>query len=727
MHNHEINLNVSDGDGNTALHVASKFGHISCIKVLVENEVDLTAQNHLGHKPADAARAFSHTACFEYLTALETSLLLAYEVSSLEEELHNVRMETFELKKHYKDVLSCARKSLKEKEELGTELKLLRTHINQFNEYVVSEVQVLKQDSTFDDKEKSTSRNEDKQNLLENLIEQYDNIQCQLQESYNRCCSKSALAEREAKILAADEKWRKIKSRMGHSVNPCRKPIAILNEILGQVYCRSSNVRFEELGHLSTSESSLTSLGSASVICEKLVPHKPMVDKTPTKTKVCHFQKRRGEQTGELKRVSSVPSIPGPAMPSSRESPFLVKLLGNQLPVKSESSTKSEKPAKDDKQDEIDSNICTNRLECSVMSKASDSPSLKNCDTFNEELPPSPITEPQHTLLSSQPDLIKETKDVRAWESSSKNPGTNRTGICDWISEDYKADLLRNEVPPVPHPRINRSSDGFPYAPKRRGFLHKFAIRWPSKRKDIKPHNDHNEITPEDFKETYLARNDNDKRTSADTISIATTKDGSVKSSNKDYTESERDKVYEMVKADNTKTDSQTNERMQKYDGSTSGGETSIITLSDLAESQSCSAIFQLPLASKNLNTPNNANHTSTSSSKAKNITRLDFAALRAGGFPLWKTVTGSVDLLPDSSTVSRMSPAPSEVSKTESALFPPPSDLSHTESIRHSHQLGKIEEVGSRDAIKIALKVRQKQETLVSTKEEVVQGHNQM
>lgn len=69
-------------------------------------------------------------------------------------------------------------------------------------------------------------------------------------------------------------------------------------------------------------------------------------------------------------------------------------------------------------------------------------------------------------------------------------------------------------------------------------------------------------------------------------------------------------------------------------------------------------------------------------------------AASAAAGFPLHKSSSLSTDLLsPDSLAAGRLSPAPSEISKTESALSPP-SDVSKTESTRHLNQLEKIEEI---------------------------------
>ncbi|GIZ02448.1 synphilin-1, partial [Caerostris extrusa] len=91
------------------------------------------------------------------------------------------------------------------------------------------------------------------------------------------------------------------------------------------------------------------------------------------------------------------------------------------------------------------------------------------------------------------------------------------------------------------------------------------------------------------------------------------------------------------------------------------------------------------------------------SSVPASSASRIDSPLRGEENFPLNKSSSASTEMLSalDSSTAGRQSPAPSEVSKTESALSPP-SDVSKTESTRYLSQLGKIEESGHLTAIKI-------------------------
>lgn len=65
-----MDLNQSDYDGRTALHLAAAEGHLDCVKFLVEHGslISVDPLDRWGNAPIDDAEAFDHLDVVKYLT-----------------------------------------------------------------------------------------------------------------------------------------------------------------------------------------------------------------------------------------------------------------------------------------------------------------------------------------------------------------------------------------------------------------------------------------------------------------------------------------------------------------------------------------------------------------------------------------------------------------------------------------------------------------------------------
>ncbi|KAK4304414.1 hypothetical protein Pmani_023640 [Petrolisthes manimaculis] len=287
---------------------------------------------------------------------------------------------------------------------------------------------------------------------------------------------------------------------------------------------------------------------------------------------------------------------------------------------------------------------------------------------------------------------------------------------------------------------------------KRKGFLHKFSIkpRWPSKRK-VKTVRKVPEISARDFQETYGVREST--LSLADTDAHTTTESNT--SSSQEYSNSsEESSIGKPTTSTTTITSSTTNtstitsrvsdlpeaeaarHRSRSGDtGSASVASSSVgapppsppplptrrkllaeevtspsppsspavpelTSLEDGLPPVPEEATLKLGGEARSLATSEDSGivaRPASSASKSDSVSRPESSSSSfppfKSDFPLQKGFALTQDLLPtpDSSTAGRMSPAPSEVSKTESALSPPShaSDVSKSESARQL-SLGK-------------------------------------
>ncbi|XP_041042803.1 synphilin-1 [Carcharodon carcharias] len=97
MQEQGISLDEVDQYGNTAAHVATQHGHLSCLQTLVEYGANVTIQNQDGEKPSQSAERHGHTTCSRYLVVVETCMSLASQVVKLTKQLKEQTAEQVNL------------------------------------------------------------------------------------------------------------------------------------------------------------------------------------------------------------------------------------------------------------------------------------------------------------------------------------------------------------------------------------------------------------------------------------------------------------------------------------------------------------------------------------------------------------------------------------------------------------------------------------------------------
>lgn len=404
----------------------------------------------------------------------------------------------------------------------------------------------------------------------------------------------------------------------------------------------------------------------------------------------------------------------------------------------------------------------------------SDSPSKSNShfssektkQTTNEPENNSPEIENKETdeslnsnMASEPPDLIKGTHRKKLPTSSDrekklKDPNLDNNDNPNLSAEDsesLEADHSFSSATDVPECPVSSNCDTnhSTTTVKKKSFLLKFALRgrWPSKttpRPSLK-----NEISPEEFRETYSRTSVAEPVSASQIVSADCSKESNLKKNLSCKAESEK-----MTSVEQDTSISVSNEKLNDND---KGGIFTVPQVSDVVnqtllrsrrgllpprrdpppappinlrddEQSQANSDDDMSVSIQKSCISSCADDCLTSSvslqhsflgsrssdlwhSDTKSLFRPASSASRVGSlnrgdenYSLNKSSSASTEMLSalDSSTAGRQSPAPSEVSKTESALSPP-SDVSKTESTRYLSQLCKIEESGHLTTINVS------------------------
>nr|XP_057926451.1 synphilin-1 [Doryrhamphus excisus] len=99
MQEQAISLDEVDHNGNTGVHVAAQYGHLTCIQTLVEYGSNVTVHNQQGERPSQVAERQGHSTCARYLVVVETCMSLASQVVKLTKQLSEQAAEKLMLQK----------------------------------------------------------------------------------------------------------------------------------------------------------------------------------------------------------------------------------------------------------------------------------------------------------------------------------------------------------------------------------------------------------------------------------------------------------------------------------------------------------------------------------------------------------------------------------------------------------------------------------------------------
>ncbi|XP_077996804.1 uncharacterized protein LOC144450110 [Glandiceps talaboti] len=104
MQTQDLSIDITDCHGNTAAHLAAKYGHLSCLQTLVEFNADVTAINKKGHTPCKVAANHHHDTSAQFLIVVESCILLAEQVTNYRKDLREVKQENLVLRSRLDDL-----------------------------------------------------------------------------------------------------------------------------------------------------------------------------------------------------------------------------------------------------------------------------------------------------------------------------------------------------------------------------------------------------------------------------------------------------------------------------------------------------------------------------------------------------------------------------------------------------------------------------------------------
>ncbi|XP_033974015.1 synphilin-1 [Trematomus bernacchii] len=105
MQEQAISLDEVDQNGNSAVHVAAQYGHLTCIQTLVEYGSNVTFQNQQGERASQSAERQGHTTCARYLVVVETCMSLASQVVKLTKQLNEQATDRITLQKQLQGLM----------------------------------------------------------------------------------------------------------------------------------------------------------------------------------------------------------------------------------------------------------------------------------------------------------------------------------------------------------------------------------------------------------------------------------------------------------------------------------------------------------------------------------------------------------------------------------------------------------------------------------------------
>ncbi|KAJ3604527.1 hypothetical protein NHX12_029267 [Muraenolepis orangiensis] len=105
MQEQAISLDEVDQQGNTAVHVAAQYGHLTCLQTLVEYGSNVTVLNLQGERASQCAERQGHTTCARYLVVVETCMSLASQVVKLTKQLNEQATERLALQNQLQKIL----------------------------------------------------------------------------------------------------------------------------------------------------------------------------------------------------------------------------------------------------------------------------------------------------------------------------------------------------------------------------------------------------------------------------------------------------------------------------------------------------------------------------------------------------------------------------------------------------------------------------------------------
>ncbi|XP_071523053.1 uncharacterized protein [Panulirus ornatus] len=257
---HEVPLDNKDHNGNTALHLAARTGNSRVCSILLQHGADVTLKNDMGQKAWEVCVVRGHLACAEYLCVHESGLALATDLTRREAELEAAMADNHDLRINFKEVLSVARRLVKEREEVVRELSRLHDHMVEAHDNIIMALQVLaEENNSLRDRVNGVRQSTHAREQVESVIEYVNGLHERWQGAQKTWFG-SSLVDMEHRMLLVEESWKKLRHRSHRTVATAHHPLDVFRAKLCSVRAQGGDCRLGDLPSLCSSEESLVSL-----------------------------------------------------------------------------------------------------------------------------------------------------------------------------------------------------------------------------------------------------------------------------------------------------------------------------------------------------------------------------------------------------------------------------------------------------------------------------------
>ncbi|CAL4060334.1 unnamed protein product, partial [Meganyctiphanes norvegica] len=259
MMTHEVPLDNKDHHGNTALHLAARTGNSRVCSILLQHGADVTLKNDIGQKAWEVCVVRSHLACAEYLCVHESGLALATDLTRREAELETAMTDNQDLRVNFKEVLSVARRLVKEREEVVRELSRLHDHMVEAHDNIIMALQVLAEENNLlRDRVNGVRQSQHAREQVETVIGYVTGLH-ERWGGAQKTWFGSSLVDMEHRMLLVEEAWKKLRHRSHRTVATTHHPLDVFRGKLGVVRSQGGDC-IGDLTSLCSSEESIVSM-----------------------------------------------------------------------------------------------------------------------------------------------------------------------------------------------------------------------------------------------------------------------------------------------------------------------------------------------------------------------------------------------------------------------------------------------------------------------------------
>ncbi|XP_064089445.1 uncharacterized protein LOC135203590 [Macrobrachium nipponense] len=257
---HEVPLDNKDHHGNTALHLVARTGNSRVCSILLQHGADVTLKNDMGQKAWEVCVVRGHLACAEYLCVHESGLALATDLTRREAELEAAMADNHDLRVNFKEVMSVARRLVKEREEVMRELSRLHDHMVEAHDNIIMALQVLaEENNSLRDRLNGVRHSTHTREQVDSVIGYVNGLHERWQGAQKSWFG-SSLVDMEHRMLLVEEAWKKLKHRSHRTVASTHHPLDIFRAKLCSVRAQGGDGRLGDLPSICSSEESLASL-----------------------------------------------------------------------------------------------------------------------------------------------------------------------------------------------------------------------------------------------------------------------------------------------------------------------------------------------------------------------------------------------------------------------------------------------------------------------------------